>query len=122
MTSPTPVLDITQNENTAGRAGDKLKGRVAFVTGGTRGIGAAICRSLASQGAILAAGFAGNDDAAKKFADAFSATYATAVSIHKGNVGEAADCRRTIDEVIGSHGRLDILVNNAGITIDKTVL
>jgi acetoacetyl-CoA reductase/3-oxoacyl-[acyl-carrier protein] reductase len=122
MTSPTPVLDITQNENTAGRVGDKLKGRVAFVTGGTRGIGAAICRSLASQGAVLAAGYAGNDDAAKKFADAFSGTYATAVSIHKGNVGEAADCRRTIDEVIGSHGRLDILVNNAGITIDKTVL
>src|SRR6202008_1645417 len=44
------------------------------------------------------------------------------VSTHKGNGGEAADCRRTIDEVIGSHGRLDILVNNAGITIDKTVL
>jgi NAD(P)-dependent dehydrogenase (short-subunit alcohol dehydrogenase family) len=99
--------------------GDKLKGRVAFVTGGTRGIGAAICRSLASQGAVLAAGYAGNDDAAKKFADAFSGTYATAVSTHKGNVGEAADCRRTIDEVIGSHGRLDILVNNAGITRDR---
>src|SRR5260370_4524646 len=122
MTSPTPVLDLTQNENTAGRTGDKLKGRVAVVSGGTRGVGAAICRSLASQGAVLAAGYAGNDDAAKKFADAFSGTYATAVSIHKGNVGEAADCRRTIDEVIGSHGRLDILVNNAGITIDKTVL
>jgi acetoacetyl-CoA reductase/3-oxoacyl-[acyl-carrier protein] reductase len=122
MTPPNTVLDITQNENTAGRAGDKLKGRVAFVTGGTRGIGAAICRSLASQGAILAAGYAGNDDAAKKFRDGFSSAYSTAVSIHKGNVGEAADCRRTIDEVIASHGRLDILVNNAGITIDKTVL
>jgi acetoacetyl-CoA reductase/3-oxoacyl-[acyl-carrier protein] reductase len=95
---------------------------VAFVTGGTRGIGAAICRSLASQGAILAAGYAGNDDAAKKFRDGFASAYSTAVSIHKGNVGEAADCRRTIDEVIASHGRLDILVNNAGITIDKTVL
>ncbi len=122
MTPPTTVLDITQNENTAGRAGDKLKGRVAFVTGGTRGIGAAIGRSLASQGAILAAGYAGNDDAAAKFRDSFAAAYSTAVSIHKGNVGEAADCRRTIDEVIASHGRLDILVNNAGITIDKTVL
>ena len=82
MTTTPTVLDITQNDNTTARTGDKLKRRVAFVTGGTRGIGAAICRSLASQGATLAAGYAGNDDAAKKFADAFSGTYATAVSIH----------------------------------------
>jgi acetoacetyl-CoA reductase len=116
------VLDITQNEDTGARAGDKLKDRVAFVTGGTRGIGAAICRSLASQGATLAAGYAGNDEAAGKFRDAFSATYRTDVSIHKGNVGEPGDCRRTIDEVIARHGRLDILVNNAGINLDKTVL
>ena len=116
------MLDITQEENVAARVGDKLKGRVAFVTGGTRGIGAAICRSLASQGAVLAAGYAGNDEAAAKFRDGFAATYRTPVSIHKGNVAESADCRRTIDEVIQAHGRLDILVNNAGITIDKTVL
>ena len=117
------VLDVTQDDNIAGRAGDKLKGRVAFVTGGTRGIGAGICRSLASQGAVLAAGYAGNDEAAgQASATPSPATYSTAVSIHKGNVGEADDCRRTIDEVIASHGRLDILVNNAGITIDKTVL
>ena len=120
-TTPT-VLDITQNDNIAARGGDKLRRRVAFVTGGTRGIGAAICRSLASQGATLAAGYAGNDDAAKKFRDGFATTYGTEVSIHKGNVGEPSDCRRTIDEVIAAHGRLDILVNNAGITIDKTVL
>ncbi len=116
------VLDITQNDNTGARAGDKLKGRVAFVTGGTRGIGAAICRSLASQGATLAAGYAGNDEAARTFRDGFAARYGTPVSIHKGNVGDPHDCRRTIDEVIAMHGRLDILVNNAGITIDKTVL
>src|SRR5262245_58025124 len=116
------VLDITQDDNVTVRVGDKLKGRVAFVTGGTRGIGAGICRSLASQGAVLAAGYAGNDEAAKRFRDAFASTYRTDVSIHKGNVGEADDCRRTIDEVIATHGRLDILVNNAGITLDKTVL
>jgi NAD(P)-dependent dehydrogenase (short-subunit alcohol dehydrogenase family) len=116
------VLDITQDDNVTVRIGDKLKGRVAFVTGGTRGIGAGICRSLASQGAVLAAGYAGNDEAAGRFRDAFASTYRTEVSIHKGNVGEADDCRRTIDEVIAKHGRLDILVNNAGITIDKTVL
>jgi len=122
MTTTPTVLDITQHDNTAARTGDKLKRRVAFVTGGTRGIGAAICRSLASQGAVLAAGYAGNDDAAGKFRDRFASTYGTEVSIHKGNVGDANDCRRTIEEVIGTHGRLDILVNNAGITIDKTVL
>ena len=116
------VLDITQDDNIAARAGDKLNGRVAFVTGGTRGIGAAICRSLASQGAILAAGYAGNDQAAQEFRDAFAVTYRTSVSIHKGNVADPDDCRRTIDEVLRAHGRLDILVNNAGITIDKTVL
>lgn len=116
------ALDLSQNDNVATRVGDKLRGRVAFVTGGTRGIGAAIGRSLASQSATVAAGYAGNDAAAARFRDEFAATYGTAVSIHKGNVAEPGDCRRTIDEVIATHGRLDILVNNAGITIDKTVL
>lgn len=116
------VLDLTQNENVTTRVSDKLAGRVALVTGGTRGIGAAICRSLASQGAVLAAGYGGNDKVAEEFRDVFAATYSTPVSIHKGDLGEPGDCRRIIEEVIATHGRLDILVNNAGITIDKTVL
>ncbi|MET0851516.1 MAG: 3-oxoacyl-ACP reductase family protein [Candidatus Rokuibacteriota bacterium] len=116
------AIDTEREETISTRVGNKLKGRVAFVTGGTRGIGAAICRSLASQGATLAAGYAGNDVAAEKFRGEFASTYLTPVSIHKGNVGEPADCRRTIDEVITAHGRLDILVNNAGITVDRTVL
>lgn len=106
----------------AKRRGDKLENHVAFVTGGTRGIGAAICRSLASQGANIAAGYSGNDKIADEFRDSFSKTYSTSVSAHKGNVASSEDCRRTIDEVLAYHGRLDILVNNAGITIDKTVL
>ncbi len=116
------TIDLAQYDNIGGRLGDKLKGRVAFVTGGTRGIGEAICRSLASQGAAVAAGYTGNDVAAQKFRDAFAVIYRTRVSVHKGNVADPNDCRRTIDEVIAEHGRLDILVNNAGITIDKTVL
>src|SRR5262249_24603331 len=78
--------DIMREEAVTTRVGDKLKGRVAFVTGGTRGIGAAICRSLASQGATLAAGYAGNDTAAEKFRGEFASVYRTPVSIHKGNV------------------------------------
>ncbi len=102
----------------------KLIGRVAFVTGGTRGIGAAISRSLARQGAAIAAGYAGNTAKAAAFADDFRSRHVddgVKVTLHQGNVGSGEDCRRAIAEVIEQHGRLDILVNNAGITIDKTV-
>ena len=102
----------------------KLIGRVAFVTGGTRGIGAAISQSLARQGAAIAAGYAGNVSKAEAFAEVFRSTHAddgVKVTLHRGNVGSGDDCRRAVAEVIEQHGRLDILVNNAGITIDKTV-
>ena len=99
----------------------RLHGRVAFVTGGTRGIGAAICRSFAEQGAIVAAGYSRDAERAGELLDQLRGHDVDA-SVHQGNVGSAEDCRRTIQEVIDTHGRLDILVNNAGITIDKTVL
>jgi acetoacetyl-CoA reductase/3-oxoacyl-[acyl-carrier protein] reductase len=99
----------------------RMHGRVVFVTGGTRGIGAAISRSFAEQRAIVAAGYGRDAEHAQALLDELRAGGATA-SIHRGNVGSAEDCRRTIAEVIENHGRLDVLVNNAGITIDKTVL
>jgi NAD(P)-dependent dehydrogenase (short-subunit alcohol dehydrogenase family) len=99
----------------------RLHGRVAFVTGGTRGIGAAICRSFAEQGAIVAAGYGSDTERANQLLDQLRDNGVDA-SVHQGNVGSADDCRRTIGEVIETHGQLDILVNNAGITIDKTVL
>ena len=116
------VLEITADENVKIRVGDKLKGRVAFITGGTRGIGEAICRSLASQGAIIAAGYSGNDQKANEFINRFTKTYSVPVSVYKGNVADPEDCRRVISAIIEKYGRLDILVNNAGITIDKTVI
>jgi acetoacetyl-CoA reductase/3-oxoacyl-[acyl-carrier protein] reductase len=102
----------------------KLKGRVALVTGGTRGIGEAISKSLASQGASIAAGYTSNTEAAESFVEAFRRDHVhdeAKVTIHQGNVANPEDCRRAVAEVIDQHGRLDILVNNAGITIDKTV-
>jgi 3-oxoacyl-[acyl-carrier protein] reductase len=105
-----------------GARGAKLRGRVAFVTGGTRGIGATISKSLASQGATVAAGYGRNTEQAQKvLAELSTAADGAEVSVHQGDVGSAEDCRRTIQEVIDRHGRLDILINNAGITIDKTV-
>jgi NAD(P)-dependent dehydrogenase (short-subunit alcohol dehydrogenase family) len=101
--------------------GDKLVGRVAFVTGGTRGIGAAICKSLAAEGATIAAGYHSGRGRAEQLCTELDA-YGVGTSTHQGNVGSPEDCRRTVREVIDRHGRLDILVNNAGITSDKTVL
>jgi NAD(P)-dependent dehydrogenase (short-subunit alcohol dehydrogenase family) len=102
--------------------GSKLTGRVALVTGGTRGIGAAISEEFGSQGATVAAGFSGDVERAEQFARDFADRFSTSVSTHRGNVASPDDCRRTINEVLERHGRLDILVNNAGITIDKTIL
>jgi NAD(P)-dependent dehydrogenase (short-subunit alcohol dehydrogenase family) len=105
-------------------AGDKLSGRVALVTGGTRGIGAAICRSLASQGASVAAGYSGHTVRAEQFLKEVEQDFPGEVksTVHQGNVSRPEDCRRVIDEVLEQHGRLDILVNNAGITIDKMAM
>jgi len=113
------VITTSPVESTVRRA--RLHGRVAFVTGGTRGIGAAICRSLAEQGADVAAGYSRDRETAEAFIGEQTAKGLKG-SIHQGNIGSAEDCRRTVTEVIEQYGRLDILVNNAGITIDKTVL
>jgi NAD(P)-dependent dehydrogenase (short-subunit alcohol dehydrogenase family) len=99
----------------------KLRGRVAFVTGGTRGIGAAICSRLASEGATIAAGYGRDAARAEAFAQEMRRTGVDA-SVHRGNVGSAEDCHRTLAEAISAHGDIDILVNNAGITIDKSAL
>ena len=99
----------------------RLHGHVAFVTGGTRGIGAAISRSFAEQGAIVAAGYSRDAERASDLRDQLR-DHGFDATIHQGNIGSAEDCRRTVAEVIETHGRLDILINNAGITIDKTVL
>jgi NAD(P)-dependent dehydrogenase (short-subunit alcohol dehydrogenase family) len=98
-----------------------VRGRVALVTGGTRGIGAAICHQLADDGADIAAGYWRGREAAEKFMASMSAEYPGRITVHEGNIGDPDDCRRVLREVIGQHGRLDILVNNAGITIDRTV-
>ncbi|HTU28293.1 MAG TPA: 3-oxoacyl-ACP reductase family protein [Solirubrobacteraceae bacterium] len=99
----------------------RMKGRVVFVTGGTRGIGGAISRSFGEQGAVVAAGYGSATEHARDFQASLAADGVEA-SIHQGNIGSAEDCRRTVNDVLEQHGRLDVLVNNAGITIDKTIL
>ncbi|MBS1877895.1 MAG: 3-oxoacyl-ACP reductase FabG [Actinobacteria bacterium] len=112
----TAAAESSSKERSSG-----LEGRVAFVTGGTRGIGAAIGMRLASDGASVAAGYSRDRETAERWAEE-TAKCDVPVSLHQGNVGSAEDCRRTVQEVLDEHGRLDILINNAGITIDRTML
>jgi acetoacetyl-CoA reductase len=95
-------------------------GRVAIVTGGTRGIGAAITRSLADAGVHVAAGFSKNQAAAEALRRELR-EQGRSISIHQGNVGVPEDCTRVVKEVLDQRGRVDILINNAGVTVDKTV-
>ena len=120
-TRPQDTVVPTRESFPSGVRRARMTGRVVFVTGGTRGIGAAISKSFAEQGAAIAAGYSHNREHAEGLLRQFEQHGVTA-TLHQGNVGSADDCRRTVNEVIEQHGRLDVLVNNAGITIDKTVM
>ena len=86
--------------------------RIAIVTGGTRGIGAAISKALADAGCKVAANYAGNDEAAQKF------KAETGIAVYKWDVSDYAACEAGIKQVEADLGPVDILVNNAGITRD----
>ncbi len=87
-------------------------GRVALVTGGSRGIGAAIAKALKEAGHTVAATYGGNDEAAAAF------TAETGIKTYKWSVGDYEACKAGIAEVEADVGPVDILVNNAGITRD----
>ena len=88
---------------------------IAIVTGGTRGIGQAICMALKNEGYQVAANYAGNDEAAHRF------TESTGIPAFKWDVGDFEACQTSVAKIEGELGSVSILVNNAGITRDGTL-
>jgi acetoacetyl-CoA reductase len=89
--------------------------RVALVTGGTRGIGAAISTALKEQQRTVVANYAGNDAAAAAFRDA------TGIRVFKFDVSRFDECQRAVEQITAEIGPIEVLVNNAGITRDATM-
>lgn len=92
-----------------------MSGRTAVVTGGTRGIGAAISIMLKDAGCRVAATYVGNDAAAEKFKSD------TGINVYKFDVADFTACQAAVERIALELGPIDILVNNAGITRDSTM-
>ena len=97
------------------------KGRVAIVTGGTRGIGRALALRLAGEGANLAISYRSNDDAAQETAEKVREA-GVGCELFKGDVATPEDVEALVKGAGEAFGRLDILVNNAGITRDNLMM
>ena len=92
----------------------KLNGKVAVVTGASKGIGAEIAKALAGEGASLVVNYASSKEGADKVVAAIAAKGGKAVAV-QGDVSKQADITRLFAEAKTAYGKLDILVNNAGV-------
>lgn len=98
-----------------------LTGKVALVTGASRGIGQATAIELAKAGADVVVNFIGNEAVAQETVDAIEALGRKAIKI-KADVGNADEVQAMVDEAVAVFGHIDILVNNAGITRDGLLI
>lgn len=92
----------------------KLNGKVALITGASKGIGAGIAKAYANQGATVVVNYASNKNDADKVVQEITANGGKAIAI-QGNVEKSADVKRIFEEIVKAFGKLDILVNNAGV-------
>lgn len=99
----------------------RLEGNIALVTGGSRGIGRAVCAELARQGASVAINYAGNSAAAEETA-ALCRQLGVEAEIVQADISSPAACEELIQCVKARFGRVDVLVNNAGITRDGLLM
>jgi 3-oxoacyl-[acyl-carrier protein] reductase len=97
-----------------GNGSGKLEGKVALVTGASKGIGASIAEEFAAAGASVAVNYASGADGAQRLVNSIHARGGAAIAV-QGDVSETGDVERVFDEIIATYGRFDILVNNAGV-------
>jgi len=112
-------MTLTSSQPSSGALAS-LEGRVAIVTGGARGIGGAISKALAADGAIVAViGVPDDRERTETLRLSLNGT-AKLVHFYEGNVADPQACVGAVQAVMAEHGRVDILINNAGITKDHT--
>jgi 3-oxoacyl-[acyl-carrier protein] reductase len=99
-----------------------FKGKVALVTGASRGIGRAIAVTLAKGGAAVALNYAGNEAAAAEALALCEQAGAAKAKLYKFDIADSAACQKAVDDVVADLGGLHVLVNNAGIAIDGLVM
>lgn len=98
-----------------------LENKVALVTGGARGIGAQIVKTLCSYGATVVINYSSSSEAAQTLADSLTKEGAN-VDIYPCNVSDFSASKEMIEKIVEKHGKIDILVNNAGITKDNLTM
>ena len=98
----------------------KLEGKIALITGGSRGIGAAIAKRLATEGANVAITYTKGADAALSVVKEIERGGRKATAI-QADAADAAAVKAAVEETVATFGRLDVLVNNAGTAIPKTL-
>lgn len=97
----------------------ELKGKIAIVTGGSKGIGAAIAKELANNGVKVIVNYNSSKESAERVVDDIQLNGGEAIAV-KGDVSISQEAAELVQAAINKYGKLDILINNAGITRDRT--